>query len=330
MGPATYSKMVRALALLRNNQSQGVTMKTLMQELECSRSTVERVFAELRNANFDIVDRYTVGDDHRTKRWILSKEALLSNPASAQLFALSLTQRIALEHAYRNSKDHDLRDALSKVLALQDALPRARALDVEELVSRNLQASSVGPKQRINSDILEVLQEALVGGYCLQLSYNAGAPRLVMPHGIVRSRFHYLVARSHDNVVRTYRLDLVSSVTLSDEIIVEPDDWSFSDWVGASFGIFHGDETITAVLQFDAEVADRAERLVFHPSQWQRRQDDGTLLIYLRCCGHRELLHEILHPDWLGRVQVMGPPALREELTNFLYSTLEKNGLSKE
>ena len=41
-----------------------------------------------------------------------------------------------------------------------------------------------------------------------------------------------------------------------------------------------------------------------------------------------ELLHEILHPDWLGHVKVLGPPELVNELNEFLKLTKEKNGLS--
>ena len=327
MGPAAYSKIVRALSFLRS-QKHGATIGALMEHLECSRSTVERILQELKNSGFDLVDAHHAGDDHRTKRWSLAREGLLSNPAAEQLLSLTIDERLALEQTFRSASDPALKDGLSKVLALQASLPRAREIDLDELLARDLRSSSVGPKQRVNADTLETLRTAMIGGSCLNLSYNGGPERLVMPHGIVRNRFHYLVASSQDAVVRTYRIDLISSVTISDEMFDEPEDWSFADWVGASFGIYHGDETITAILEFDAGVAPRAESLVFHPSQWQKRHDDGSLLVHLRCCGHRELLHEILHPDWFGRVKVLGPPELVKELADFLEVTKEKNGLS--
>jgi predicted DNA-binding transcriptional regulator YafY len=327
MGPASYSKIVRALSFIRN-QKYGATIGALMEHLECSRSTVERILQELKNSGFDLVDANHSGDDHRTKRWSLAREGLLSNPAAEQLLSLTLDERLALEQTYRITSDPALKDGLSKVLALQASLPRAREIDLDELVARDLRSSSVGPKQRVSAETLETLRIAMIGGSCLNISYNGGPARLVMPHGIVRNRFHYLVASSEDEIVRTYRIDLISSVTISDEMFDEPEDWSFADWVGASFGIFHGDATVTAILEFDASVAPRAESLVFHPSQWQKRQDDGSLLVHLRCCGHRELLHEILHPDWLGRVRVLGPPELVKELDEFLKVTQEKNGLS--
>lgn len=327
MGPAAYSKIVRALSIIRS-QPHGATVLELMDRLECSRSTVERILQELENSGFELSSAHHPGDDHRTKRWSLAREGLLTNPAATQLLSLTLSERLALERIYRSTADASLRDALSKVLALQASLPRAREIDLDELVTRDLRSSNVGPKQRVGSEVLDTLHTAIVGGSCLNLSYNSGPMRLVMPHGIVRNRFHYLVAGSQDEIVRTYRLDLITDIQIADEMFDEPEDWSFADWVVASFGIYHGDETITAILEFDASVAPRAESLVFHPSQWQKRQEDGSLLVHLRCCGHRELLHEILHPDWLGHVKVLGPPQLLKELDDFLKVTQEKNGLS--
>ena len=90
-----------------------------MEHLECSRSTVERILEELRISGFDLVDAHHSGDDHRTKRWSLAREGLLSNPAAEQLLSLTLNERVALEQPFRCTTDAALKDRLSKVLALQ-------------------------------------------------------------------------------------------------------------------------------------------------------------------------------------------------------------------
>lgn len=33
----------------------------------------------------------------------------------------------------------------------------------------------------------------------------------------------------------------------------------------------------------------------------------------MKCRGHRELIHELLHPDWLGNVKIESPERLKEE-----------------
>jgi len=326
MTESKYSKTLQVLSLLR--QYDGVTISELMKKLECSRSTVERILQNLESSNFKLHREWFPGDDHRILRWSLAKEGLLSHPGSTQLYSFSLEERIALERAYRSDGDPALKDALAKVLALQDALPRASSLEVDALVSRDLRASSVGPKQRIDPEMMQTLSAAMVARRLVLLSYQGGKARSVQPQGLVHSRFQYLVGRSEDGEVRTFRLDLITSLMGTDQMFDEQEDWSLERWAQESFGIYHGDELINVTLEFAAEVADRAERLVFHPTQYQQRLPDGALLVKLRCKGHRELLHEVLHPDWLGHVKVLGPPALVQELGEFLRITQKKHGLS--
>jgi predicted DNA-binding transcriptional regulator YafY len=319
--------MVATLKHIRNSE-YGITTTELMGLLECSRSTVERTLDILREADFEIEEGRLDTDDYRIKRWKLSKEGLLASPIAEQLLSLSSDERLALQKSYRTSDDPALRDAVGKILAFQEALPRHKKIDLDELISRDLKASSVGPKQRIDPAVKETLTNALMGGTLLLLSYQGGKARAVMPLGLVHSRFHYLVGRSEDSNVRTFRLDLITSLMGTDQMFDEPEDWSLERWAQESFGIYHSDELINVTLEFDAEVADRAERLVFHPTQYQQRLPDGALLVKLRCKGHRELLHEVLHPDWLGHVKVLGPPVLVQELGEFLRITQKKHGLS--
>jgi predicted DNA-binding transcriptional regulator YafY len=319
--------MVETIDRLRNAK-YGLTTTELMRVLECSRSTVERTLDMLRDADFEIVETRLDTDDYRVKRWTLSKEGLLASPAAEQLLSLSANERFSLQKCYRTADDPALRDAVGKVLAFQEALPRHKAMNLDELLPRDLKASSVGPKQRIDPAIMDTLTTALIGGTALMLSYRGGKVRSVQPHGIVHSRFHYLVCRGEDGGIRTLRLDLITSLRGTDEMFEEPEDWSLERWAQESFGIYHSDDVINVTLEFDAQVADRAERLVFHPTQYQQRLPDGALLVKLRCKGHRELLHEILHPDWLGHVKVLGPPVLVQELGEFLRITQKKHGLS--
>jgi len=324
---AVYRRMASTVAAIRNSR-HGLTVVELMKALECSRSTVERTLNILRDAEFDLQENCLPSDDHRVKRWKLTKEGFLSSPIAQQLLLLGLDERLALHQLYLTSDNPVVVDALGKILAFQDALPRAKSVDLEELVSRDLRVSSVGPKQRVDEQVIETLRAALIGGTCVMLGYQGGTERLVQPHGVIRARFHYLVARGEDENIRIFRLDLISSLRETDQIFSEPEGWDFPKWAHESFGVFHSDEPITVTLEFDIEVADRARRLVFHPTQRQKPQDDGSLLVQIRCKGHRELLHEILHPDWLGHVRVLGPAELLQELADFLRTTMQKNGIS--
>lgn len=89
------------------------------------------------------------------------------------------------------------------------------------------------------------------------------------------------------------------------------------DWAADSFGIYHGDDILDIRLRFTGEAAKRAEKVRFHPGQKMRRIR-GALLVELNCQGHRELIHELCHPDWLGQVQIETPDSLRVEFNDYL------------
>ena len=66
------------------------------------------------------------------------------------------------------------------------------------------------------------------------------------------------------------------------------------------------------------EIANRAEKVKFHPSKKIGHGRGGTFLIELKCRGHRELIHELLHPYWLGYVKIESPERLKEEYSEQL------------
>ena len=79
------------------------------------------------------------------------------------------------------------------------------------------------------------------------------------------------------------------------------------------FGVFHGDALRNIKIRFANEVAKRSEKVQFHPSQKISHGRNGSLVMELRCRGHRELIWELMHPDWLGFVQIQSPEGLRKE-----------------
>ena len=89
--------------------------------------------------------------------------------------------------------------------------------------------------------------------------------------------------------------------------------WNFKEWASDSFGVFHGDALWNIKIRFAKEVTTRAEKVQLHPSQKISHGRNGSLVMELRCRGHRELIWELMHPDWLGFVQIESPDRLKEE-----------------
>ena len=66
-------------------------------------------------------------------------------------------------------------------------------------------------------------------------------------------------------------------------------------------------------IRFSRDVAKRAEKVQFHPLQKISHGRNGSLVIEMRCIGHRELIWELMHPDWIGHVKIESPEGLQKE-----------------
>ena len=64
--------------------------------------------------------------------------------------------------------------------------------------------------------------------------------------------------------------------------------------------------------------AKRAEKVQFHSTQKISYGRGGTLVLEMKCRGHRELIHELLHPDFLGYVKIESPDRLKEEFLEYV------------
>ena len=60
-------------------------------------------------------------------------------------------------------------------------------------------------------------------------------------------------------------------------------------------------------------MSERASKIIFHSTQELRLQRDGSVIIKMQCRGHRELIWELMHPDWIGHVKIESPEGLQKE-----------------
>ena len=97
----------------------------------------------------------------------------------------------------------------------------------------------------------------------------------------------------------SYRLDLFEDLERTGSMFIPKPDCVFKEWASQSFGVFHGDALWQIKIRFEKEVTKRGENVQFHPSQKFSNGRNGSLVFGLKCREHRELIHELLHPDWL-------------------------------
>ena len=312
-----YAKLrdMLELALELQVSSLGLTIDQLMARTGRSRKTVERMLQGLTELGLDVELSRLESDHHLTKRWRL--RGALPGP----LLNLQANERAALERHLQTLPDGTATRALTKLLVSQKPLSNHLAIDEEELINRTAHIGRTGPRTQANEAQMAIFERAIQGFEKLELLYRAqgrrrASWRMVDPLGLLFGRFAYLVAARGDITV-TYRLDLIEDVRPTGTIFEARKGWNMKDWAADSFGIYHGDDILDIRLRFTGEAARRAEKVRFHPSQKIRRTRGG-LVVQLRCQGHRELIHELCHPDWLGQVRIESPDSLRVEFDAYI------------
>jgi predicted DNA-binding transcriptional regulator YafY len=78
-----------------------------------------------------------------------------------------------------------------------------------------------------------------------------------------------------------------------------------------SFGAYFGEEPLSVVWRFSPSKADEAEKFIFHPSQTQERQSDGSLLVSFTAKGSMEMCWELF--QWGRDVEIVEPERLKRE-----------------
>jgi predicted DNA-binding transcriptional regulator YafY len=311
----TQLRDILDMALELQASSLGLTVDQLMTRTGRSRKTVERMLQGLSDIGLEVEHSRLESDHHLTKRWRLRANM------PGTLLALQSHERGALERHLQTLPEGAATRALAKLLGDQKPLSNHLAIDAEELINRTAHIGRTGPRTQADEAQMAVFERAIQGFEKLEILYRSQGRRragwrAVHPLGLLFGRFGYLVAARGD-ITATFRLDLIGDVRPTGTVFEAPKDWNMKDWAANSFGIYHGDDILDIKLRFSGEAAKRAEKVRFHPSQKMRRIR-GALVVNLQCQGHRELIHELCHPDWLGQVQIEAPASLRTEFNDYL------------
>ena len=299
--------------------SIGLTIQEICEKTERSRPTADRMLNSLTELGLEVTNVQRDSDHHLTKRW------RIEGGVPAELLILEKVERSGLERHLETLSEGSVRDGLSKLLAKSEPLGKHIAISTGELIERTTHIGNIGPRLEVNAIQMGIIENAIHGFTRLKIKYRAASEskaswRTVEPLGLLFGRFGYLVANNIATSMKplTYRLDLIEEVEDARQFFEAPKDFNFKEWTKQSFGIFHGDELLDIKLRFNGEAAKRADKVKFHPSQKVSKGRGGNTIIELRCKGHKELIHELTHPDWLGQLIIEKPDKLREKYQEYL------------
>ena len=313
-----------SLVVILKGRSVGLTYKEMREEfrwkegIDVSVRNLQRMLATIRD-DLGLEDELVEMESdyhHREKKFLIRE-------LPQYMVKLDGREQVAIETHIKELEGGTLREALTKVVAGQDPLSVLYTTDLERLVEQTSHAGKAQPTAQYDHNQMRDIETAIIGNIELSFKYRSqGAkkalPRQVRPIGVVYNRFAYLIAATGNREAVSYRMDMLQDVKMTDVSFTPKEGFNFKDWVRESFGVYHGDELLKIQIRFLPDVAERASKITFHPTQEQRRQRDGSLIVKMQCRGHRELIWELMHPDWLGFVKIESPVRLKEEYSEQL------------
>jgi proteasome accessory factor B len=255
-------------------------------------------------------------------RYGIDRESYLST------IRLNLNEAVALFFAVRllahHSDEHNphVVSALSKLAA---GLPDTT---ISSHIARAADAIRAKPLRADYVRALEAITRAWADRRRVTIQYRAASgaltERVICPYFLEVSRSEpasYVIA--HDDLrgaLRTFKLERVVAAEMLDSSYTIPPDFDPYVHLAASWGVM--DEVEVEVrLRFAPAVAARVKESVWHHSQSIVDGADGGCELTMRVGGIREVRAWVL--GWGGDVEVLAPPALREEVREHARRMLE-------
>lgn len=308
------SRLLHMARLLAGN-AEGLTLDELAERLDVGRRTVER----MRDAVREVFPQLEELEDPPTKRFRIPSglDGLFQAPTADELVALR-TAADNLENSGAHARAAALQSLEQKILSSTRAPTRRRlAPDLEALLQAETIAVQAGPRPFEDDAVLSAVREAIKSLKTLRFRYEGGsAPgrtREVIPFGLLFGRSNYLVAaEGAGGEPRTWRLDRVHDIAVTDRPGVRPESFTLQDFADESFGIYH-DAVEDVALKIHPHGAEDAMGWRFHANQSVEPQADGTVIVRFRASGMLELAWHLF--TWGDKIEILAPARLRQVMS---------------
>ena len=300
-----------------------VSMKKLMEELECSRATVKRIIDELRT-HYDAPLEY---DRQRNGYFYDSKDGRKFELPGMWLSPEEMHSLVTLKQLLREAQPGLLDSALAPIGEKIEKLLESEHFGSGEIGKRVRILRMAG--RDIPDGVFAAASSALFARRRIQIGYfsrgrNGTEARTVSPQRLVHYRDNwYLDAWCHlRGGLRSFALECIRAVDLLDESCVEIHDAELDAHFSSSYGIFSGKPGFLARLKFTPERARWVSGEQWHPGQKGFFEEDGSYCLEIPYSDPRELVMDILKygPD----VEVLSPESLRNMVRDKFIEAMKK------
>ncbi|TDK22733.1 YafY family transcriptional regulator [Luteimonas aestuarii] len=297
-----------------------VTVARLQDELECSRATVYRDLAFLRDALMAPV----VGDGEAGFRYDTEDAERFELPGlwltSDELHAL-----LAAQQLLSRSTGGVLSGALAPLQSRIDKLLAEHATGDRWPVERVRVIPHRG--RRMDEHAFRNVCSAVLQRKQLSFDYRARSTdektrRTVSPQRITHYRDNwYLDAWDHErDALRSFSVDRIGGARLLDAAARDLPEAELDQHLSGSYGIFSGPPKGIATIVFSETSARWVADEHWHSQQQGRWLPDGRYELKVPYSAARELLMDVLH--YGADAEVVEPPALRQQVKSLLQLAL--------
>ena len=303
----------RIIALHRVLQAarRPVTLARLMDELGCSRATVYRDIAYLRDALMaPLVGDGEAGfryDPHENERFELPGLWLNSEELHALLAAQQLLARSS--GGMLSSALAPLQQRVEKLLDTHSGGKRWPVERVRVIPHRG---------RRMDEHAFRIVASAVLERRKLAFDYRARSTdeksrRTVSPQRLTHYRDNWYLDAWDEGKdgLRSFSIDRISGARLGDGVARDVDEAQLDAHLSGSYGIFSGAPKGWATIVFSARAARWVADEHWHSQQHGRFLPDGRYELKLPYSVPRELLMDVLH--YGADAEIVEPTSLREQ-----------------
>lgn len=320
-----YERILTLHRILKTSRYP-VPLERLKDELACSRATIYRDIAFLRDALGAPIEsdseqsaiRYTTQDADRFELpglWLTSEE---------------LQALLALNELIGRTSPGVLADALEPFKARIEKLVSDHT-NGKPLPLDRIRVIASGMR-KIDESIFRTVASAVLERKQLQFQYRARSTnevtlREVSPQRLAHYRDNwYLDAWDHDReAMRSFALDRISQVQMMDTSAIDRDNQELDAHLRASYGIFSGAPKAWATIRFSPHAARWVADEHWHSQQQGTWLSDGRYELKIPYSNSSELLMDVLR--YGPNAEVVSPLPLREEMKCLLHLALTNYGL---
>lgn len=307
---------IHALHRILSAARYPVTVQRLQEDLECSRATVYRDLAYLRDylmapviGNGEAGFRYDHNDAQRFELpglWLSSEE----------LHALLAAQQL-LVRSGGGVLSNALAPLQQRIEKLLDEHAGGRRLPVERV--------RVVPHRtrKLDETAFRIVATAVLDRKQINFEYRARSTdektrRTVSPQRLTHYRDNwYLDAWDQDrDALRSFSVDRVGAAKLLENAARDVPDDELDRHLASSYGIFSGTPKGWATILFSAKAARWVADEHWHSQQQGRYLSDGRYELKVPFSSGRELLMDVMH--YGSDAEVIEPASLREQARSLL------------